>query len=565
MSSETVEEEKHDCEKEKCDGKLLNGLTLSCNICGKSCFLTCLTSRDDVFELLQAIDLIKYDTVKKKTKANLNDATVKRLQNIIGRNSLFEFTCLNCRKIGTTIEIIKRLEQNFERVQGININLQEKLDNEYEKTKQLNKTISENKQLIEELTEEANKQNGNVVLNDDMYTQMINNMQIRIENEMDEMKNKLNELMINECKNVKESWLQQKINNEESQKTKKSVTINTPTPNKKQSNEREHTTNTKTIQSSITNYLQPPKKRQDTSEINNELRPPQMKNKTQNDNDIAYAMYVAKFEYGTKKEAIVQHILKKTRINKESFDVEEVETKSSEPNYVAFKIKTLKKEIYDEIMEIWKNTDFQAREYKTKQNMEMNLRNENDKYETNPFRQKQYAQHENERTPWKATYSTRNTIERGRKTPRYTNNRNERETPQYRNDKNRREIQRYERETPKYRMKKETQNYRNDRYETRMPRYRDETPKYRYRETTGNRNEKYETPQRRQNEYTNTYTRQTNQMNNNNDTYIHQQIPYQQLITQGQYVQQPLQYQQGTAQGHFLVQNQNPQVYLAQQ
>lgn len=549
------EENIHDCTKQtqKCDGRLLNGLSFTCNNCGKPTFLTCIVQRDDVYELLSAIDLIKYDENDQQTKPNINDTAIKRLQKIIGVNTVFEFSCLECKKTyGTTQEMMTRLLQNYDRVSGININLQEKLDIECEKNKQLNITINENKRLIEQLTDEASKQtNGNAELNDDTYTQKMNEMQKRIEDELNKMKNNLNEMITNECNNMKNSLLQQKQNIEQTQKSTKSVTISTPASNKT-SKENGHTG--KKGQSSIKNYFQQPQNTQQ-NELNNELRPPphmrKITNTKQNDNEM-HAIYVSQFEYGTKKEAIIRHITKEGKISVGSFDVEEIETRSSDPNYIAFKITTSTKELYNDIMERWTGTEFHARKYEPKKRIETSTRNENNAYE-------------NERTPWKKT--NRGSREKERKTPSYKSNRNERETPHNRYERSKRGTPKYEKETPKYRNEYVSRKYRNERYDN--ARKRDDSPQ--------NKRDRYEreTPRKRyeRNEWTtpmknreNTHYKYTYQpqpiimMNHPNEPNQMQYIP-------GQYVYQQVPQQQNAIQtGHFLApQNQQPQVYFQEQ
>lgn len=459
MSEE--KEEEHDCTKINCDGKALNGLNLTCNNCGKPTFLTCITERDDVYTLLTSIELDKYNETKQKTTPNVNYTTIKRLKSIIGIESVFEFNCLQCKKIGSTSEKIKRMEKNIERVHVININLQRKLDTEYEKNKQLNITIKENRQLIERLTKEADKQtNGNAALNNNMYTQK---MQKRIEDEMNKMKNKLNETIINECNNMTQSLLQQEIHIEQPQKTTKTVTINTPTSSKNTKGKEQTMRKTP---NSIKNYFQQPQN-QSQNESNYELRPPPHMRKNTNtkksDNEM-HAIYVSKFEYGTKKEAITQYIMKNIQTNKE----EEVETRSNDPNYVAFKIITSKKELYNDIMEIWKDTEFYARKYEPKQKNETHTRNGNDTYDKSQYKNNKYEHHDYQRTPWKKMNR-----ERERKTPSYKSNRNERGTPHHRYERSKRETPKYERETKtNARYRDESPQYRHDRYEKDTPSYR---------------------------------------------------------------------------------------------
>lgn len=462
--------ENHDCATNKCEGRELNGLNLICNICTRICFLTCLLKKKEVFELLESVGLIKYDETKNKTYPILNDNTIKKFHTIIGTDTLFEFTCEQCKEKGTTKDKIDKLQNKLKKMELTNMDLQGQLDSEMTVNEKLKQTIEDNKILIEQLTDEANKQNNNSGAEKNDATKIPNTM---IENEMNKLVNKLNEIIINECNNLKEKILTQ---NYTVQKATKSVIINAPETNEQRNRNGK---STKKTQSSITDYLTQTK-RKEQHEIKNCLRPPQQIKKptmTKNKDREIYEMYVSQFEYGTKEEMIIQHILEKTEIvNKDSFNVEEIESKSSEePNYVAFKITTLKKELYDEILGIWA-PDFYAREYKSKQTNETNNHNVYSKHKINPFKRPQHEQHNLNQTPWKKKYDTnidsytkthRNTNERERQTQKYRH-----ETPRYRNAK-------YER-TPQHRNERENQRYKHDNYNYERTRYRNEmeTPQH---------------------------------------------------------------------------------------
>ena len=163
----------------------------------------------------------------------------------------------------------------------------------------------------------------------------------------------------------KESIQRQVIEKEQTNNGTKTVTFTTPTTTTKKTvsvNEQ----HARKLQSSITKYLV----QQNNDTLNDEyLRPPKVKKNTQtiqtiqNENEIK-AIYVSKFEYGTTKEAIKNHILRETTItDKDAFEVEKLHSKSvGQPDYVAFKISTVNEEYYDEIMNIW-SPKFFARKY----------------------------------------------------------------------------------------------------------------------------------------------------------------------------------------------------------
>lgn len=76
-----------------------------------------------------------------------------------------------------------------------------------------------------------------------------------------------------------------------------------------------------------------------------------------------YEIYVSKFECDTQTEVIEQHITNNTNINKHTFTIEEMKSSGLRTNYKAFKITTLKREIYNEIMDIWA-PKLKARDFK---------------------------------------------------------------------------------------------------------------------------------------------------------------------------------------------------------
>lgn len=243
-----------------------------------------------------------------------------------------------------------------------------KLETEKEKTKQLQKdkevleqTIKSNEKLIGEMTEsQATNENEILVkLNDDedengtmnkkeiyelinrTIPTMIKNT-IRVNTNTDNNKN----MQQAQC-----SQQQTPTHKKSAMKQQKIVSFLTPSGENNNKNET-HSSNSQTVTQ---------------IEMNSNLRPAKQY-KQRNENGV-HEMYVSKFECDMEIEEIERHITNCTKINPEAFNVELIRSNSTNrPDYVAFKITTLKRHHYEEILDIW-GPDLKAREYKAwKQN-----------------------------------------------------------------------------------------------------------------------------------------------------------------------------------------------------
>lgn len=78
-----------------------------------------------------------------------------------------------------------------------------------------------------------------------------------------------------------------------------------------------------------------------------------------------YEIYVSKFACNILAESIEQHITRNTEHSTNTFKIEEIKSNNNSgraPNYKAFKITTLKRNIYNDIMNIWE-PHYKARDF----------------------------------------------------------------------------------------------------------------------------------------------------------------------------------------------------------
>lgn len=148
----------HDCEKEKCSGSGLGGLFLLCDRCEKKNYLECLIQERDILMLLKTIGLVKCDNTQ--VTSTITEDNKKTLNDIINTKTLIDFTCKKCKQKGSTLQILKSLNQATERakktIEELKNNLQietQKVNKLQEENEVLEQTIRSNKQLIEEMTE----------------------------------------------------------------------------------------------------------------------------------------------------------------------------------------------------------------------------------------------------------------------------------------------------------------------------------------------------------------------------------------------------------------------------
>lgn len=418
----------HDCENETCDGINLNGLFFKCNTCHKIQFLECVIDREEIYELVKAIGMIKYDEKERKFKAYITEDRKKILHKIIGDNTILEFKCLMCNRDGTTIKKIKELRNELEQYKNTNIKLQAKIGEEREtiremmdKNEQLEHTIKENKILIEELTEtmerpekveEKKMSKENKIKND----AKINNITIEtltVSESEDDMSENESESDASKMKKMKQMMKKTMTKLMQKEIEKMTNTINEKLKNKEEQTkdnhekEKEYINPFSTKKVTFDNNINKNKTNEyeKTSQVNLQKQNQNNKNiqfspnlkaiqqSQHKNNNKSYDIYVSKFEYGTAIETIEQHIMNNTNkdiVSKHTFKIEEMISSSDtrRPDYIAFKITTLKKEIYEEIMQIWA-PHFNARDFRPSMNIRNKTVNKNE-YRENRFEQNRY-------------------------------------------------------------------------------------------------------------------------------------------------------------------------------
>lgn len=360
----------HDCVGKKCKGETLDGLKIECNRCEKQWLLECLINENEIYELIKAIGIItlKVDDAKGKvqTVATVTEEKTNILNTIIGKESPIEYVCLTCKKKeGSTRNKLKQMETAMERMNRKIQNEKEKYIEQQKTIENLNQTINENQKTINELTQaieekdqliEQNKTRNTVmIMSDDDENDGENDGNENGQNNMKNMIKKtvakqmkietlkltqaMNETIVNECKKIKETISVQ------SGKERRNVTFDDKILMREDSE----------IERNI--------------QFDPKLVPTKQMNINYNEKKV-YEIYISKFEFDKTIEDIEQHITSNTNFNTQTFTIEEIRSSSSSgraPNYKAFKIMTLKREIYDEIMDIWA-PHYKAREFKQNTN-----------------------------------------------------------------------------------------------------------------------------------------------------------------------------------------------------
>lgn len=343
----------HDCDNKNCEGKVLAGLHWNCNKCGKKSFCDCTAKEnDEAFCLLVAMKLINENADGEAT-TNVNSQTLKDFNLIFGDNSLFGFTCKSC-KTKDVIEVDAKQEQ----INQLKSQLQVEHETAIELKKKndaLEETIEENKKLIRELTEENSNpfnvtDNGitNKIIGNDstsleeIKTQIMSDMKALMSCEI----GKLDKKFAKETKTTRE-FCTKKINERESNKNSgiRSAFDNLQSDTPKRSVSFASAKGNQPKHDQVADNQQ----RNDSHLVFSEKMKPATQTKTTDKN--RYEIYVAKFAVGTTVSDIVEHVMKNTSIiNPEAF---KVEICNSNSDYIAFKVSTLNKEPYDEIMNIW--------------------------------------------------------------------------------------------------------------------------------------------------------------------------------------------------------------------
>lgn len=441
MSKNTV----HSCEERGCKGEMTNGANLICNECKKKWYLECLIEENDIFELMMILNIV----VKKNEKYtyNITTETKKALEKVIGSNEAIRYACNMCRKKTESVnDKAKKLERENKKLKDEINNLKTKLEDECETVKEMNEQneikselLNEKNQMIKQLTNEnevmkktaknVNTKNGDVdemngntdSRRDDSEKMNINKINELIErtitNEMNKLSIKLDEKLLNECKKIekkitlREKETESNDNNKEKEKNNGNSNINrnniasyfqarqTPKTTRNVTfnrNDREPST------SNEKNETQPHKQNEKIITFDEKLKPAKQQQQKENK---CYEIYVSQFGEGTQIEYIEQHILNNTSILNTAFKVEEIISNNNarRPSYVAFKITTLKYDVYNEIMNIWA-PKFTAREFRQTEEVTSTRKRTNRYNEHADYRNDYDKNDRNNRTPRKSSY-----------------------------------------------------------------------------------------------------------------------------------------------------------------
>lgn len=479
------------CSSNECagDGKRMGEMYLRCDRCEMKYYIQCvLFEEEDVFALIKSIGLIttqeKQDEKTKEmtteTATNITERTRDTYETIMGDGTSFKYTCKQCLKKGNTKEIIKALKSKLNKTENELKTTKKQLREETEKNKTMDIELNTKNKLIEDLTErmeaphtlteggrESNRTQNDITQNDRQQEETEQLVNTTIKNYIEIQINKINdtckETITNECKRMKEKIMSE-LRTENNTNTYTEENMDRAEGSKE--NEKKNTNKMK--QRTLTSMLQHTQKtvtfdggeisdeegetneQRHTSNIHfNENLKPAPERKQYNEKN-KYEIYVAKFPCGTKCQDIEQHIMQNTStISNESFKIEEIYTKKqTQPSYVAFKITTLRKNLYNEIMNIW-TPHYKAREYRQRETTT-----------TQHYTAREYKQRETK--PYETHYYKANTQRRGnRYESRYETKRAANRTPY--NEQRREKPTRYTNKyTHEYRMTPKMSETRNN-------------------------------------------------------------------------------------------------------
>lgn len=90
----------HDCVTTGCNGKDLFGISLTCQICFKPCFLDCIKTRKEVVDLLDAYNINQ----SRQNAFSAQQQLVVKIKALFATNSVFEFVCVPCKSKGSRMD-----------------------------------------------------------------------------------------------------------------------------------------------------------------------------------------------------------------------------------------------------------------------------------------------------------------------------------------------------------------------------------------------------------------------------------------------------------------------------
>lgn len=413
--NDKTEKKYHDCEEEKC-GENTTSPALVCYACGKISYARCVGDREEIFEFLKAIKVVKYDDKDKRYKLYMDDENKRKLEQIISTDTMIRFVCEKCALNGSEKEKIEKIERDLIRVKNVNNDLQAKLDEESRRVEELEKKNREleemaasNRKVIEELTEAAENPNEMVESEaeeeDENDTSEMKQMKKMIKNTIEKkMRSEMNKMSRILSERIEQMSEKNRAQNDEKQEGKEKKKESEENPFKKG----------RTVSFNGNERRKGEKERERAEDERNDddtknevrfsenLKP--AKQTPRRENRI-YSIYVAKFDFGTSLEMIEQHIMSNIEgVDKNTFIVEEIKSNSERrPDYIAFKITTLKYEIYSKMKQIWA-PNFTARDFKPTTNERTPVKNGQNNYREYEGRRNEYEY----QTPRKQQYTQMN-------------------------------------------------------------------------------------------------------------------------------------------------------------
>lgn len=379
----------HDCSA--CKGNKFDGANVICERCMRPWFMECLGSRIEVIDLMS-----KYGkTITTGTK------TFERVQNkirvLFNSSSVFCFVCPRCRVRGSFMEVMESEKENINGEWKKKMNQNEhklmefknKLELEEEKTKKWEKMVTELRsneisilqQLSEKMSENEHlkktfeqqnmefkktieQQNSEMVICEDgaeeinvKFESLSTALYDQINNQMGAITSEIEARIKLECGKIMSEIKKSRETTDNYGNNNKRPRIN-ENNREQQILETMHINYNKTIKDKEVQFLG-----------NMDLKPPDEDN---DDNKSVYEIHVSKFHMDTKESDIEKHICEKLKIKADLVKVEKIMSKNfgtrMERKYISFKIITLKKQIFKNIMDenVWL-PHFKVREFKREQ------------------------------------------------------------------------------------------------------------------------------------------------------------------------------------------------------
>lgn len=323
----------HNCNDSGCDGSNCFGLNITCTRCLTPSFFECIANRPEIKKILALLG------VNSATSQQLNGITTA-LSTMFGTESVFEFTCVNCKVKGSYND----LEMNYES------KITDLTNKNKETSKQVTKIKKEKAAVdteVKNLKDEVKKLKDEVQrLEAIVQSGAVNN------SEYTNVKTQIASL-----KDIAAQWsMQIQSQNEQYSKFLSAIEhidtdMNAPA----------HTQAEKTRMPIETSNM--------GANGNSRLKLPAQKQKQQQKQAIdrsIYEMYISKFDVSVTEKDIIEHIMEQTTIAMP--DLFKVQKLNHKNGFNAFKVSTFQKQYYDEIMNenIWSG-GFTAKDYEVQQ------------------------------------------------------------------------------------------------------------------------------------------------------------------------------------------------------